>query len=213
MKYVIYNMKEDGQSLIEIVIAVAVAGLIITATITGLVFILRVSEEDIAWQTASSLQRQMFDGVSITAGKDWQEISKTFPGRNYYLKPSDSEGNYKIVDGKTSSDINGVVYEQFFTVSEVERGGNGDIVDSGGVLDPSTKKIDIFISWPTGEGEAVSTVNYYLTRVKNEVFLQTDWSGGNTEPNDPSVDITNNFFKASPEIDFKSKPGSIRIKN
>ena len=78
----------------------------------------------------------------------------------------------------------------------------------GSADDPSTQKISAITEWttPTGANPQV-LLSDYVTRWKNSVFQQNDWSGG---PNASGV-ITNptNLFSSSSGINFSGK--SLRI--
>lgn len=206
------NIKiESGQSLIELIIAVAVAAMAILATVSILALILRISEEDVAWQTATFLQERLADGAAVTIERNWQEAAGAVLDGRYRLATTTEEGVFELIEGEGTETIGGVVYTQFLTIAEVKRDGNGDITDIG-VVDPSTKKMDIVVAWPTRDGTATSTISRYVTHINNQVFSQTDWSGGGTSPGDPAVNITNNFLKASSTIDFSSEPGALKVR-
>lgn len=68
----------------------------------------------------------------------------------------------------------------------------------GDVNDPLTQKITTFTEWtPVGGTASQLTIVDYVTRTRNAVFLQTDWSGGSgqegplTEPNSRFASGTN----------------------
>lgn len=78
------------------------------------------------------------------------------------------------------------IYTRNFYVENVCRstGATGEIVSAGGACaggsadDPSTQKITVSVSWPTGVTTTQLTLTDYLTRWKNAIFEQSDWSGG-----------------------------------
>ncbi len=103
---------------------------------------------------------------------------------------------------------NSTVYTRYFTIENVMRDSNGDIVAAGGSDDPSTQKITSYVEWP-GAGSAVGQISIidYVTRWVNEVLHQSDWSGGEgdtgvlTDPNNRYSDATS----------ISNPVGSIRI--
>lgn len=200
-----------GQSLLEVIIAVAVGTIAILASITVLTLILRISRQDVSLQTASFLERDLADKLSITAERNWQIIKGLSDGADYYLVPAGG-GNFNPVAGREIVIIDGLTYEKFFQIGSVSRNIGGEIVVSGGVDDPSTKKADIFVEWQFGGDTANSSVSRYLTRANNFVIRQTDWSGG-VDASDPALTLPKNiFFAASSTIDFDSRPGQIKLK-
>ncbi len=103
---------------------------------------------------------------------------------------------------------NSFVYQRYFSVENVLRDAL-DNISSSGDEDPSTQKITVNVEWKVLNREAKLTNSDYLTRWKNKVFNQNDWSGGPGENN--PLTIPNNRFYTSTNIDF-SKPGVIKIK-
>lgn len=93
-----------------------------------------------------------------------------------------------------------------FTVSSVNRDGQGYITSGSGTDDPATQLIDISYSWPNG---STSTIATYLTRYLDQTTYQSDWSGG---PNQTGpIVIPNNLFASSTSIDYTSSTGAIII--
>jgi len=72
---------------------------------------------------------------------------------------------------------NSDAYEKYFYVDNVQRdsSGLGSIVSSGGTDDPSTQKLTSVASWEGGRNVTYQT---YITRDRDYVFVQNDWSGG-----------------------------------
>lgn len=83
-------------------------------------------------------------------------------------------------------------YQKYFYVENVERDGSGTIVASGGTDDPSTQKIISNVEW--GEGRSASLVAY-VTRNRNEVFEQSDWSGGDGQEG-PITSVNDQYSSA-----------------
>lgn len=99
-------------------------------------------------------------------------------------------------------------YTRHFYMENVERDLQGDIVSSGGTRDPGTEKVTAVLTWiPQGSSVATLQVSDYLTRWRNEIFHQSDWSGG-VLPLTP-VPEPGAGFGDSANIRFL--PGEIRI--
>ena len=199
-----------GQSLIEIIIAVAVGTITILAAVTLLVLMLRISGQDVSFQKGSFLEQDLIDDFSVTVGRDWQEVAGTTEGIDYYLATTTTEGIFDVVAGTSKIIIDGVEYTRFFRVSSVTRDAAGKISGTG-TIDASTKKVDVFVTWPLkGETTTVS-VSKYVTRSSNLVFQQTDWSGGSTAVDPVYTSPLNTFKSKTGNIDFGGIPGTIKL--
>ena len=98
------------------------------------------------------------------------------------------------------------IYTRYFYIDNVGRDASGNILSSGGTNDPSTKKLTAVYGWPNGPTNSFST---YLTRFQNNVFDQTDWSGGPGQ--DGPATTTNSRFSTSTQIYYATTTGSILI--
>lgn len=109
---------------------------------------------------------------------------------------------------------NSNIFKRYFYVENVCRSNNASSsitgvspCADGSIDDPSTQKSTINVTWPTSLSEGSVVFYDYITRWKNSVFQQTDWSGGSgtdgpfTEPS--------SGFSTSSNVDVDS--GSIRI--
>ena len=67
------------------------------------------------------------------------------------------------------------------TISDILRDSNFNIVTSGGAIDPSTKKVELSVSWNTPHASSVSTTEYLERHLDNAAKIQTtqaDFNGG-----------------------------------
>ena len=74
--------------------------------------------------------------------------------------------------------------------------------------DPSTQKVTAVVKWPTTQTIAEFRLVEFLTRWKNEVFRQQDWSGGSGQ--EGPIAVPNTRFASSTSIDVSSS-GIIKI--
>ncbi len=229
------NRSRQGQSLIELMIAVTIGGILIGSAAILIAVTLKASSQNKFMQAASFLSQEMIDNVTVFSKHKW-----FCPQAPFCKNQSGSPGNYGIynltksshyyvdvsnapfewVSGEESSaalNLDGVQYTRYFYVENVCRhASNGNIVETTGetctfgIEDPSTQKIIAVTSWPNG-GEV--KIEKFLTRNRNKVLIQTDWGGGFTTPALEIVqaDAQTNKFYAGEEIDFSSVPGSIQI--
>ncbi len=211
-----------GQSLIEIIIGLGIGSALIGAAVVAIVFMLRSGAVNQKFQIASGLNREILDKVRTVESANWNDLYQIY---NLAPKGADSQywvdfnvgGNNKFsfLSGTTSMVIEGVTYTEFFSVENVCRDSN-DITGvppcgGGSSEDPSTQKVTVYVTWPTGSTNAELKVADYVTRWENAVFQQTDWSGGATHNNNDAVSEPDNKFTDSDNIDFNSNPGSIKL--
>ena len=220
-----YNIKSiSGQSLVEIIIAITVGAILIGAASAAIVPILRSNLETRNVQTASSLAQEYLDNVQNLAESNWLNIyippGSKGPSSQFYLRATST--TYEILSGVTSTVVEGRTFTRYFSIENVNRTscgvGNATTTatttptcnmepgDSYIAEDPSTQKITATVTWP--EGRTISR-SQYLTRSRNKVFVQTDWSGG-PDQEGPITSENNKFFTSS-VIDYTSSVGSITI--
>lgn len=172
----ILGKNRSGLSLFEILIALALGILLIGASVLGTSFILRSGKTNEKLQTANGLSQEMLEKIRTIASVDWNQIynrNPKGPAAQYYVATNGGPTNpLNIQNGSIPVTIEGVDYSLFFTVENVYRDLSENIAESGGIEDPSTQKITVYVHWlSNGEVKLID----YITRWKNAVFVQTDW--------------------------------------
>ncbi|KKP37474.1 MAG: hypothetical protein UR23_C0003G0009 [Candidatus Roizmanbacteria bacterium GW2011_GWA2_32_13] len=156
-----FNKK--GQSIIELLIVMALAALLMPPIFTGFM-----SARD-----GKAQQRQRLLATALM--KETQEETRNIRERGWsYLAPTGtyhpelSGSSLSLVAGATG--VNG--FTQQIVVDGVYRDTTGKIVVSPtpGVLDPSTKKISTTISWTTPRASSINHVTY-MTRFRDNLPL------------------------------------------
>ena len=115
-------------------------------------------------------------GVEEAARSVYEASWNTF-AQNGDFHPVISGTQWTLVAG--SDVVNG--YTRQLTISDVYRDLGFNIVTSGGTLDPSTKKVDIDISWNTPRPSSVSSTAYFERHFNNASKAQStqaDFNGG-----------------------------------
>ncbi|OGY59765.1 MAG: hypothetical protein A3B23_03595 [Candidatus Colwellbacteria bacterium RIFCSPLOWO2_01_FULL_48_10] len=160
----------SGQSLMEVLISIAIGALILGSSVVAVTLTLRSSLQSRSTRSASLLLQEMMDNARSIAEGDWRQI--------YDLDPKGSAGQYKLAptlaieSGSEDITINGTAYTRFFTVENVARNAAGEI-QAAGTDDPSTQKITGHITWTGNQG---LTAAEYLTRFDNRAYRVSDWS-------------------------------------
>ncbi|HTY39813.1 MAG TPA: hypothetical protein VMC43_01850 [Candidatus Paceibacterota bacterium] len=200
------TIDQGGQSLIEILIAVALGVLMIIAAVSGIMPSLRVNSTSVRSQVASSLGRELLENVRIVADANWPSIGTlaTSSANKFYLNTASSP--FSVAAGTQTTTVGTTTYSRYFYLSDVNRDGGGNITAGVGTPDPSTKKLTVIYGWTSGPTSSIST---YLARSRTRIFWQTDWSGGPGQ--DGPVSTTNNMFSTSSNMDYSTTTGSIRI--
>ncbi len=204
------NIKNSkGQALIEILIGLAVGAILIGGATAAIVAILRSNLESKNFQTASSLSQELVDNAKTLAESDWHNIYNLSKGSStqYYVAASGTI--LAVFSGTTTTLAGNFTYTKFFSVENVNRDASSTIVASGGTDDPSTQKITSHIQWPSAGQTSDVPLVVYLTRWRNMISRQTDWSGGSSQAG-PVIEF-NNQFASSTGIDYSSSTGSIII--
>lgn len=196
-----------GQSLIEILIAVSVGIIFLLGTIIVVNFALKSGKDSEKIQTSATLAKELMDNIKIFADSDWHNIYNlaTTSANHYYLNTTSTP--FSAVSGEENLTVGTTTYTRYFYVDDVYRDSSGQIVSSGGVFDPSTKKTTVVYGWI---GSNFRSISIYLTRSKNNIFVQTDWSGGGGQTG--PITSTNNKFDTSTGVDFSTTSGSIKLR-
>ena len=206
-KFKNYLKKQTGQSLVEILVALAIGIIFVLGVMIVMQSSLKMGKDSEKIQISASLARELIDNVKIFADSDWNNIYNlaTTSANHYYLNTTSSP--FSVVLGDETITVGTTTYIRYFYVDDVYRDASGKI-SSLGIFDPSTKKITIGVKWIGSNDRFIST---YLTRYKNNIFIQTDWSGGGGQTG-PITSINNQFDTSTSNIDFSTTTGSIRLK-
>lgn len=155
-----------GQTLIELVLAMGLAVIIFPALLAGFMS----SREGKAQQEirlqAIALLKETEQAVRSVRSNGWSSFTSVTINSPYH--PEISGSQWTLVSGTQTT--NGLT--QSVILSDVARNTNGDIVTSGGTNDPSTKKVEITISWTQPNASNITSTTYY-TRSDNAKYLHT----------------------------------------
>jgi len=210
-----------GQSLIEILIAIAIGAILIGGATGIIIPLLNSDTQTKNVQAATTLAQEYLDNIHNLSESNWFNIytppAPKGSSSQFYLSATST--SYSILPGSTSTLINNISYTVYFSVENVSRNlcGAGDINTAsttgcgngpgttGVADDPSTQKVTVQITWPTNGSLSKSE---YFTRTTNKIFDQTDWSGGSGQ--DGPITSENNRFSTSSGVD-STNTGVIKI--
>lgn len=143
-----------GFGIIEIIIAISIfiiiAG-VATASIIGSLSINRLGEEE---TNANVYAQEGIEAIRSIKNQSWANITTGTYGVD------NSTGKW-VLSGTSNSSAK---FTRQIKISAVERDGGGNIVSSGGVIDPDTMKIDSIVAWDFLPGRNNSiTLTAYLS--------------------------------------------------
>lgn len=196
--------KKNGQSLAEILIAVALGAVMVMAAATAISVSLKINNQASRIQVGIGLAKGLLENVKVWSEQDWHNITSlsTSSLNHYYLSSSTPP---LAISGQEIIDVASSTYIRYFYIDDVARDSEGKITSGSGTNDPSTKKITV--EWSTNQ-VATTSMSAYITRSRHKIYLQTDWSGGPGQEG-PSTTV-NNQFSTSSNINYTT-PGSIYI--
>ena len=164
MKIINLFHTKKGQSLVEILIAIGLAAIILPALLTGLVASREGKAQEKQRLEATILLREAEETVRSVREKSWILFAQ-----NGTFHPQISGSSWVLANGNEM--ING--YTRSITISDAKRNPSGQITETGGTLDLSTKKVMSTVSWTTPFASSVETTNYYQRYLQNNAFLET----------------------------------------
>lgn len=202
--------QRDGQSLIEVFVALVVGVAIIGGMSGAISVVLRTGELADKGRSAAILNDSLFSDVHIYAEGNWTGIYNLSKGSGNRYHIVNSSGNLAVQSGlETSITINGIIYSRSFYVENVSRDGSNNIESVYNSVndDPSTQKITVETSFTfSGSTRTISAV-FYATRWRNFAVSQTNWSGGSGQ--EGPITAFNSQFTSQTNVDFTTAPGSI----
>jgi len=198
---------QSGQSLVELLIAIAIGVISITAGIAALVPVLNITKSSNEAQITGSIAKELLENVRAWSESDWNALRALPAGAPYHLTTTTSP--FTPVSGVENLSVASGTYSRYFYREDVLRDSLGNIAPgcvSGCEVDPSTIKITVYSSSTVN---IVRVISQYVARSKNTSYIQTDWSGGPGQEG-PLV-IANSRFKSESFVDYTSSTGSLYL--
>ncbi len=166
--------------LIEVLVAMGLASILLPALIVGIAASREGKAQTKQRVQATALLREAEEATRSIREKGWPNLTN---GTFYPIVAGSSWG---LATG--SENING--FTRQIEISNVFRDISGNIVQSGGILDPSTQKLLFQVSWASPLPSSVESTTYLTRYLKNTAWIQTtqaDFSAGTTT----STSVTN----------------------
>lgn len=203
-----------GQSLIEILIAIAVGVIMIGAAAVVIVPALKTNVDVNKARVGADLGRALFENARVYTEADWHNVYGLGRGaaNTYYIT---STPLFTHLMGTESIIVVTTTYTRYFYVEDVCRRWEGVFMNFDSctstdplvVLDPSSLKLTVGYSWDPEN--ATKIFSSYMTRFRSQALSQTDWSGGALQGG-PLVIGNDKFAFSASNIDFSTgSPGSL----
>lgn len=153
-----------GQSLVELLLAIAIAAIILPALLTGIIAARSGKDQQLKRAAAQALMQQTTEAVRNVRNAGWDPFAV-----NGTYHPETNGIIWSLVPGgDTVSGINRSV-----VIADVMRDGSGAIVASGGTNDPSTKKVTITLSWTLPRPSNIESTLYFTRYKDNLTYTET----------------------------------------
>lgn len=159
------HRRQQGASLVEVLLAIGLTAILLPALATALVTSRASRAQSTQQLQAATILRETNEAVRSVREKGWSGFAVN---GTYY--PVLSGATWSFAAGTESS--NG--FTRQVVVSDAQRNSaTGALVDSGGMVDPSTKKVVTTISWETPFASSVTSTAYYTRWLNNVGVAET----------------------------------------
>ena len=185
----------SGQSLLEVLIAVAIAVILVTTSVVAIAVMLSNDTAAKNVQIENQLALELQEKLKAMKDAYWNDVYALDKGSayHYFLQSAASgTGNpFLVISGEETVTASGLSFLRYFYIDAVNRGncGVGNISTSTATLcsnpgngspsdiaiDPSTLKVSVVVS---STNQIATSLVGYITRSRNSVFVQSDWLGG-----------------------------------
>lgn len=158
------TQSKKGQSLIELLIAIGLAAILLPALLTGFVASREGRAQESERLQATALLRESTEAMRNIRNQGWSNI----PVDGTY-HPTISGSVWTLASGTENIDN----FFRDILIESVNRDSNGNIVSSGGILDPSIKKFTYTISWSLPNSGQLQTTEYLTRYLNNATLINT----------------------------------------
>jgi hypothetical protein len=210
----IRRYRQAGQSIFEVVIALAIGAILIIGAVTAISVTLKADVEETSFQTANFLNQELLNNASIIAQSNWRAIADLDKSpTQYYI--SVSSGSFATSSGSENISVDEKSFTRYFTLENVSRDPATQNIETTYQSvndDPATQRITVSASWTTSGGSTeTSQITKYLTRHTSEIYRQTAWSWG-TDPVLETVSLPDSGYeKFATSTNIATTTGAIKI--
>ncbi len=154
-----------GITLIEILIVISIIGFALTGLLGLTSFSLNAASLTKQTFKANNLAQEMIEQLrSFRDATDWDTdgLGSAATGIDFHIEKSGTPFTWQILEG--TEFIDG--FTRSMVIADGRRDSNDDIVETGGTVDPDTKKITALVSWQERDKSHEVQIITYLTNWK-----------------------------------------------
>ena len=219
------KLNQKGQLLIEILLAILIGSLIIGSAASLIVVSQKSDLISGEKNIAVLLAQEGMEAIESIKGNSWHNIYLPPDGMGDAISDKGDENIYCLKnDGviwnlsgpfpgagpfpDCEINVNGKIYTRKIILYNTNRedNDNENITEIAAKEDPSTQKLKIVISHNNGLDIILEE---YITRWKNQIFIQSDWAGGPGQLG--PISIKDRDFAASPITKYDMDDTNINI--
>lgn len=160
MLKIIKSKKNKGSGLIEIVISAGIILLVLTGLYNVHVYFLKTTIRNIDALKATFLMEEGVEAVKTIRDSGWPKISSLSLNTNYHLVFVNSDWATT-----TTASLIDDHFDRVFSIDQVYRDVNGNIISNGGSADSGSRKLTVSVSWRNGEATTTKSVVTYITNI------------------------------------------------
>jgi hypothetical protein len=154
----------QGVGLLEVVIGSAIILTGILSLVAAYNVYLRYALDNERNVQAAFLLEEGIESVKLIRDGGWSNyITPLAAGTMYYFH---FDGSLWSATTTAGQHVDGV-FLRTFTIENVYRDGDGDIVTAGGSLDSDTKKVTVTIAFRIRSGTTTRSISTYITNMHN----------------------------------------------
>jgi hypothetical protein len=161
-----YMKRTHGQSIIELLVAMAFSLILFPALFTMFYLSREGKAQQIERTKAVAIATEAQEALRSIRERGWEQFVLFSNEISYH--PVQSGSQWSLASGTETIDR----FTRSIVFSAVMRNSAGAIVSSGGTIDPSTRRATVTVSWLTPLPSSVATV-VYLTRHTNIIQVDT----------------------------------------
>jgi type II secretory pathway pseudopilin PulG len=178
-------LHEKGYSLVEILISIGVFAVILYAATAVFTVAQETARIGNIKSKALFYMDDYIEKLKNIRRNDWDTL---VVGR-YII--TESGGNVSLVDIVPGNEEVIQGYTRHLEIEDVYRDTNGNILDAPGIVDPSTKKITVTVSWGGIQNGTLSESMYFTRYMDNLSWIQTTEADFNAGTNSGTTVINN----------------------
>lgn len=154
---------KDGILLVETLISVFIFSVILSVLININNLYMTSVSSGLKSAKAMYLAEEGLEAARILRDTSWQNFQNLTESKDYYFYFSnEASSTWMATTSIVYKSIEGV--DRWLVLESVKR-VNDRIVESGGLIDPDTKKITVFVSWSNRNSRLTKSFSTYLTKI------------------------------------------------